>query len=56
MRINADLVKNRTSIEACLLKHSQEFRVLATLRYLFLGKYDAMVNEKLLICKIVRTA
>lgn len=47
MKINTDLVKNKrynTSIEACLLKHSQEFRALATLRYLFPGKYDAMVN------------
>ncbi len=47
MKINTNLVKNKkynTSIEACLLKHSQEFRVLATLRYLFPGKYDAMVN------------
>ncbi|MBR5277773.1 MAG: hypothetical protein IKU23_00750 [Clostridia bacterium] len=47
MRINTDLVKNKrynTSITACLLKHSQEFRVLATLRYLFPDKYNAMVN------------
>lgn len=51
MRINTDLVKNKrynTSIEACLLKHSQEFRALATLRYLFPGKYDAMVNGETL--------
>ena len=47
MKINTDLVKNKkynTSIEASLLKHSQEFRALATLRYLFPGEYDAMIN------------
>lgn len=47
MKINTDLVKNKrynTPIKACLLKHSQEFRALATLRYLFPDKYDAMVT------------
>lgn len=47
MKINTDLVKNKrynTSIEARLLKHSQEFRALATLRYLFPGKYNTMIN------------
>ena len=47
MNINTDLVKNKkynTSIEACLLKHSQEFSALVTLRYLFPDKYDTMVT------------
>lgn len=47
MKINTDLVKNKKfedSIKPCLLKHSQEYRVLATLRYLYPAKYDMMVT------------
>ena len=47
MKINTDLVKNKefeAAIKPCLLKHSQEYRVLATLRYLYQAKFDKMVT------------
>lgn len=47
MNIHTDLVKSKRysdPIQDKLLKHSQEYRVLATLRYLFPGKYDAMIT------------
>lgn len=46
MKIDTDLVKNKTftsSINSHILKHSQEYRVLATLRYLFPQKFDKMI-------------
>lgn len=45
MDIYTDLVRNRHfdgSINSELLKYSQEYRTLATLRYLYPGKYEAM--------------
>lgn len=45
MNIYTDTVKNKKygcSIKAELLKHSQEYRVLATLRYLYPQKYKTM--------------
>ena len=47
MQINTALVKNKNfenAIKPSLLKHSQEYRVLATLRYLYPAKYDKMVT------------
>lgn len=47
MKINTDIVKTKifnTAIEPCLLKHSQEYRVLATLRYLYPERFDKMVT------------
>lgn len=47
MKINTDIVKTKrfnTAIEPCLLKHSQEYRVLATLQYLYPAKFDKMVT------------
>lgn len=47
MQINTDLVKNKNfenAIKPSLLKHSQEYRVLATLRYLYPAKFDKMVT------------
>lgn len=46
MKIQTDLVNNyifNGPIRADLLKHSQEYRVLATLRHLFPGKYETML-------------
>lgn len=46
MKIYTDLVsnkKNNGTIRADLHKHSQEYRVLAILRYLFPGKYETMI-------------
>ena len=46
MKINTDLVKNKkytTPIKSSALKHSQEYRVLATLRYLYPEKFDTMI-------------
>lgn len=45
MNIYTDLIKNKQysqPIQSELLKHSQEYRVLATLRYLFPEKYNKM--------------
>ena len=47
MKINTEIVQNRkfeAAIKPCLLKHSQEYRVLATLRYLYPAKFDKMVT------------
>ena len=47
MKINTEIVKNKefeTAIKPSLLKHSQEYRVLATLRYLYPSKFDKMVT------------
>lgn len=47
MKIYTDLIKNKCydcSISPGLLKHSQEYRVLATLRYLFPQKYQTMTS------------
>lgn len=46
MKIDTPLVKNKKYTDAiipCIQKHSQEYRVLATLRYLYPTKYDAMI-------------
>ena len=46
MKINTNLVKVKAytdAIKPSLLKHSQEYRVLATLRYLYPIKFDKMV-------------
>lgn len=46
MKINTDLVIGKqysTAIEPQLLKHSQEYRVLATLRYLYPSKFDNLI-------------
>ena len=47
MKIQTDLVSNyifNGPIRADLLKHSQEYKVLAILRYLFPGKYEMMLT------------
>lgn len=47
MKINTDLVKNKkfsSSVKPSILKHSQEYRALATLRYLYPAKFDAMIT------------
>lgn len=47
MNINTDLVKNRefvSSIKPSVLKHSQEYKVLATLRYLFPARFNTMIT------------
>lgn len=47
MKINTDLVKNKkftTPVKSDVLKHSQEYRVLATLRYLYPMKFDTMIT------------
>ena len=47
MKINTEIVKNKkfeAAIKPCLLKHSQEYRALATLRYLYPTKFDKMVT------------
>ncbi len=47
MKINTDLVKRKKYASAIipgLLKHSQEYRVLATLRYLYPTNFDAMIT------------
>ena len=45
MNLNTSLVKNKSfegPIRSSIQKHSQEYKVLATLRYLFPRKYEAM--------------
>ena len=47
MHINTALVKSKNfknAIKPSLLKHSQEYRVLATLRYLYPTKFDTMIT------------
>ena len=47
MMIDTDLVKNKkfiSPIESSILKCSQEYRVLATLRYLYPSKYNTMIK------------
>lgn len=47
MKIYTDSVKNKifsSSIKPSILKHSQEYRVLATLRYVYPNKFDAMTT------------
>ena len=47
MNINTDLVKNKefaSAIKSSALKHSQEYKVLATLRYLFPAKFNTMIT------------
>ena len=47
MKINTDLIKNKKftfPIDATLLKRSQEYRVLATLRHLYPNSFEAMTT------------
>lgn len=47
MKIDTNIIKNKkfsSSVKASILKHSQEYRVLATLRYLYPAKFDAMIT------------
>lgn len=47
MKIDTELVKNKkftTPIKAELQKHQQEYRVLATLRYLFPNRFEKMIT------------
>lgn len=49
MKINTDLVKNKkfsSPVKPSVLKHSQEFRALATLRYLYPTKFDTMITDE----------
>ena len=49
MNLITNLIKNNkfdTAINSKLLKHSQEYRVLATLRYLFPSKYMKMIKAE----------
>ena len=49
MKIDTDLVKNKEfscPINSSAIKHSQEYRVLATLRYLFPKRFDTMKNDE----------
>ena len=43
---DVNTLENRPAINQERLKHSQEYRVLATLRYLFPEKYDCMVKDE----------
>lgn len=46
MNIQSDSIKKKTfkgAIQSGIQKHSQEYRVLATLRYMFPGKYENML-------------
>lgn len=48
MNIRTELIKNKTfptQINSRLLKHSHEYRVLATLRYLFPSVYSTMTHS-----------
>lgn len=47
MKIDSDLIKNKNytiPISPSILKHSQEYNVLASLRYLFPHKFESMVT------------
>lgn len=47
MKINTDLVKGKkysSAVKPNTLKHSQKYRVLATLRYLYPSKFDTMIT------------
>ena len=47
MKVNTDLVKGKkyySAVKPNTLKHSQEYRVLATLRYLYPSKFDTMIT------------
>lgn len=47
MKINTDLVKGKkysSAVKPNTLKHSQEYRVLVTLRYLYPSKFDTMIT------------
>lgn len=47
MKIDTDQIKNKkftAPIKSELQKHSQEYRVLATLRYLFPNRFENMVT------------
>ncbi|WP_155403227.1 hypothetical protein [Bifidobacterium bifidum] len=47
MKINTDLVKGKkysSAVKPNTLKHSQEYKVLATLRYLYPSKFDTMIT------------
>lgn len=47
MKINTDVVKGKkysSAVKPNTLKHSQEYRVLATLRYLYPSKFDTMIT------------
>lgn len=49
MRIDTDKIKNKKFIESIKSepqKHSQEYRVLATLRYLYPNKFENMVTDE----------
>lgn len=49
MKIYTDSVKNKifsSSVKPSILKHSQEYRVLATLRYVYPEKFDAMTTSE----------
>ena len=50
MDINTDLVKSKkyiTPIKSSIQNSSQEYRILATLRYLYPGRFDNMINQYL---------
>lgn len=47
MRIDTDLIKNKNyiyPIQSSVIKHSQEYITLATLRYLFPQRYETMIK------------
>ena len=49
MKIDTDLVKNRifnSAIVPSLLKHSNEYKVLAVLRYFYPEKYNTMIHSE----------
>ena len=49
MDINTDLVKSKkyiTPIKSSIQNSSQEYRILATLRYLYPGRFDNMIKSE----------
>lgn len=49
MKIDTNKIKNKrftTPIESELQKHSQEYRVLATLRYLYPNRFENMITSE----------
>lgn len=51
MKIDTDQIKNKKfegPIKSDLQKHSQEYRVLATLRYIFPNRFESMVEREVL--------
>ena len=58
MKIDTDKIKNKkftTPIKSEPQKHSQEYRVLATLRHLYPNRFENVVTGESPTCKIKKT-